>query len=146
MTNGFKYVSKHGQIRFRTIRNLSAGIAYEHIDTMFFEHLQQLEFKHSRLITDVWDDFIRRHSRLSKLVITGQEVDGTLLQNILGFVPNLVEASFKVDLENAAEVLVQFLRTSPQLETLHLKYDSTTVPHPKMDELNRIRYFGNTES
>lgn len=79
--------------------------------------------------------FIKRHSNITKLNAAGNENHRFLLEEIKGFVPNLADASIKLELDGAIKSVVDFLETSPKLETLRLDLSTKTHPNPQVTKL-----------
>lgn len=112
-----------GNFTLTTIKKLTVGS--NTIDGIIFEALEELQFNFSRLDGDNWADFIDKHPKLIKLDITGDPIDETLLPKIVGKLPNLIEASFKIGSTNDGEAFVQFLKKSDRFEKLEISIENS---------------------
>lgn len=122
-------------ISFRNVKRLGVGESRV-LRNFDFQQLQHLEINSHSISYYDWSDFIQKHTSLTNLTVTGDEAHRTLLPTITGHVPNLIEASFIVPLEDSIEVLISFLQTSPKLERLDLTLRRRTMD--KLIELENL--------
>lgn len=107
-------------VNFKSIRNLTVTCEDSHFpETVSFEQLKELQFRNTPHDFDVWLEFIRRHSSLTKLILTNSEMNAAFLNQISN-VPQLNQVVLRVPSNISAESIVAFLNNKGNIMKLEL--------------------------
>lgn len=111
------------EILFNNIKSLKVVTFHPDLPSVLnAPKLEDLEMDWSALLRDNWMQFFRKHTNLTTLRISQNEIGDDDLAFLASNVNHLVEAAFLTKPEVTAPAIVQFVKSSSKLQKLEISY------------------------
>lgn len=115
-----EYPRMSEQFQFNSVRSLRLEASHNLIARLAtFKHLQELDLILHTVISDQWIEFVKKHSNLRKLTINDYGMSQLQLSKLTGKLPDLVEASFKLEFDVTTETVIRFMEENVNLKRFH---------------------------
>lgn len=125
-------------IQFKNVRQLDVKASQDYFSRIVtFDGLEEFNLECFFYVGDIWLSFIRRHASIKKLVISNGQLSENQLRDLIGNIPNLVEATITIARDVDLQLMIQFLNQNPKMQKLDLSFRG-------IDEIDVSKAFENT--